>query len=233
MIYGSNPVKMSHGVLKPNILAIMQSGNLFAYALNNPIRYSDPSGLNVWLIHGTFSSPSQGWENDIGNYLTGDNGPFAGQGLDLLDWSDTGINGAGNSRGARKKAAKRLFDDVLAHHTANPDDPINLVAHSHGGNVAILATNMLAAEGIKVENLVTIGTPVREYKLDKDVTVGQHVNVYNVYDNVQTGGGGILRVFGSRDFKGAENINAKDAKGHSSMHKNQDIWKKYITPKIK
>jgi len=41
-IYGDNP-----GKLVPNKLAIMQSSNSYAYALNNPFRYFDPSGLEI------------------------------------------------------------------------------------------------------------------------------------------------------------------------------------------
>lgn len=39
MIYGDN----NTGV--PNIEAIMQSGNLYPYCLNNPVSYTDPSGM--------------------------------------------------------------------------------------------------------------------------------------------------------------------------------------------
>ena len=45
MIYGdkqSDPLGM--GFYTPNILAIMQSGNLYVYCTNNPVRYTDPTG---------------------------------------------------------------------------------------------------------------------------------------------------------------------------------------------
>jgi RHS repeat-associated protein len=47
MIYGTNPVTMGHGVMRPDILAIMQSGNLYVSMLNNPIFWIDPNGLFV------------------------------------------------------------------------------------------------------------------------------------------------------------------------------------------
>ena len=43
MIYGDNPTKMN-GILVPNMAAIGQSGNLYVYAVNNPIMFRDESG---------------------------------------------------------------------------------------------------------------------------------------------------------------------------------------------
>ena len=47
MIWGSSPVTMGHGVMRPDAWAIMQSGNLFVFGLNNPVFFVDPSGLFV------------------------------------------------------------------------------------------------------------------------------------------------------------------------------------------
>ena len=57
MVYGSNPVKWTERepderdplglntyTYKPDIMAIMQSGNLYVYGLNNPVMWIDPSG---------------------------------------------------------------------------------------------------------------------------------------------------------------------------------------------
>ena len=43
--YGDSPVEMSHGVPMPNVHAVMQSGNLYVYCMNNPVRWVDSSGL--------------------------------------------------------------------------------------------------------------------------------------------------------------------------------------------
>jgi len=64
-IYGDDPVKwnerpadpndplgLSTYTYKPDITAIMQSGNLYAFCMNNPIMYIDPSGhLSLSLVH--------------------------------------------------------------------------------------------------------------------------------------------------------------------------------------
>lgn len=69
----------------------------------------------------------------------------------------------GNSTDARSEAAANFVTRVFEWHKENPDDPIRLVGHSHGGNVAILLANLLAEKGMEVETLITIATPVREY----------------------------------------------------------------------
>jgi hypothetical protein len=46
-IYGDNPARMPSGGLLPNIHAIKQSANVYSFALNNPVRFIDSSGLFV------------------------------------------------------------------------------------------------------------------------------------------------------------------------------------------
>lgn len=47
---------------------------------------------------------------------------------------------------------------------------MGLIEHSHGGNVAIFAANLLSEEiGRQVDILITIETTVREYQLTEGV----------------------------------------------------------------
>lgn len=194
--------------------------------------YSDPSGHKVYLIHGTFSNGDT-WTDDFVDYTEG----LFHEDSEKLNWSGK------DSNDARSDAANVFVDQVYAEHQKNPDEPIRLVGHSHGGNVAIMLSNSLAKKGVKVETLITIATPVRGYKLE--TVVGQHINMYNNRDIVQNQLGVpkwkvILGVSGSRKMDGADNVRAKDAEkkgtkveAHSSMHSNISIWNKYIKPILK
>jgi len=60
MVYGDDPAAMSRGMLDleaeyylPSVLATRQSGNLYIYCINDPIRCIDPSGegaILAWLV---------------------------------------------------------------------------------------------------------------------------------------------------------------------------------------
>ncbi|MBE9918399.1 hypothetical protein G8C92_30860 [Paenibacillus donghaensis] len=153
------------------------SMNLYTYVHNNPLIYVDPTGHRVWLIHGTFSNADT-WTSDFVKYVDG----LFNESSRKLEWTGK------NSKGARSDAAEDFVNTVYQWHSKNPDEPIRLVGHSHGGNVAILLANLLAKKGMKVETLITIATPVREYKLESEV--GQHIQMYNNRDIVQMDMGG-------------------------------------------
>jgi RHS repeat-associated protein len=242
MQYGTNP-RTRYDRLVPNPFTITQAGNLYAYAMNNPIMFIDPTGLAIWLVHGTFSDTST-WSQEIRDFLVGSDSPFSGEQYFLGDWSDTGgrfNSGAGNSVEARKTAATRIFNEIVDFHNNNPNEPIRLVGHSHGGNVSILVTNMLANAGITVDTLITIATPVRhDYQLTQGIEIGQHINLYSLGDMVQGYGGSIWRGFhasSKRRDAGATNVHVYAGmigmiEVHSYMHSNVDVWKSHIIPKV-
>ena len=47
MLYGDDPLKLNNYNYAPSLAAIIQSGNLYVYAMSNPTRYTDPSGESV------------------------------------------------------------------------------------------------------------------------------------------------------------------------------------------
>ena len=58
MVFGDNPI-MKNERLVPSIHAIMQAGNLYAYCMNNPVKFADPSGLSAQSIRNIRNNPSR------------------------------------------------------------------------------------------------------------------------------------------------------------------------------
>ena len=103
VIYGDSPIKINEGkdslglnIYLPDMNAIMQSGNLYAYGLNNPIMFRDPSGeivitTTVLLIA-------------AGAVIFGTAGGFVGNGIankkGATGWSKVGYIAGGATIGA-------------------------------------------------------------------------------------------------------------------------------------
>jgi hypothetical protein len=256
MIYGDAIRQVRNASLLPNPLAIRQSSNLYEYGLSNPIKYFDPLGEDVWLVHGTspdglgtvntdFESGARQWEVNGPNPDLFKNRIQAGFGQDVhhLNWY-----GNNNERN-RELAAQSLVEDVLHVHGPNPTIPIRFIAYSHGGNVAMEAIDILYNEhGITVETLITIATPSRVGHRNS-APVGQHLNVYNTGDLTQIAGGfdnffqsgsgfGLGRMWpAGRKQPNAENIEVTtgvegwfNTYNHGIMHKNWQVWTNYIIP---
>jgi len=94
----------------------------------------------------------------------------------------------GDTHAARVSAARALANFVR-HYKFAPGEQLNIVAHSHGGNVAIAAINM--GLGHRVDNLVTLGTPsVPSYQMNGTAGFKNWVNLYSPNDKIQSHGGG-------------------------------------------
>ncbi len=105
------------------------------------------------LVPGTEWKKFGGWGEDNALYRLASE--VLGQDADgacthLFHWA------GGNSHRSRLAAAKELRDLIAGHELAE-DGKLNLVAHSHGGNVALLATNLEPAHAI--DNLITLNKP--------------------------------------------------------------------------
>ncbi len=166
-------------------------GNLnpYIYTYQNPIKYIDPNGKQTLAIHGTWSDKST-WENQnsIRNVAMT---AFGNKKSDFnFEWSGD------NTSTARTIAAAQLITRILNDRKdVDPSEPVTLVGHSHGGNVAIEAINIMVdmPEFKDVDiNLITINTPVRnQYQLNEDAQKRvDHLNVYDPKDPVQANGGG-------------------------------------------
>jgi hypothetical protein len=78
MLYGNNPQKIGNSLV-PDIYAIMQSSNLYVYCGNNPLRWSDPTGLS--------------WEDTVYGIVKAiDDNNFGG----LIGWAVKKLSGNGD-----------------------------------------------------------------------------------------------------------------------------------------
>jgi RHS repeat-associated protein len=161
----TDPLTKSYPMLTP-----------YQFASNTPIQAIDLDGLEAFYVHGTWANPntfsklSVSTINDVTNNSTSVH----------FKWS------GGNTDRARRKAARDLANHIMKNR--DPNQPLTIVGHSHGGNVGIMAANILKKRGVKVDNLITINTPVREYQLN-DGAADKHVQISHKLDPVQLNGG--------------------------------------------
>lgn len=128
------------------------------------------------IIHGTWAATSTWWQRggNFWNYVNGITGNVYGE-KDAFSWSGA------NRHEERVKAANDLITWVNSHPCTNLD----MITHSHGGNVGFLATRL----GLKIRKLITLGTPVRLEYLPDLRNIGMLYNVFSTADLVQTPAG--------------------------------------------
>jgi len=120
---------------------------------------------------------------------------------------------------ARIKAAHNLVKLIK---TYNINTPIFIIAHSHGGNVATLASHLLAQEEDnkhRIRALFTLGTPVMSNYLPNMKIIHYLYNLFSFEDIIQTVLGVSAREF--PDHKRIANlrvlVNGKEP-DHTGMH---------------
>lgn len=231
----------------------------YAFSENRVIDGIELEGLEVFPIHGTWGN-NAAWEQ----MNTGDKQPvltneikhlFGNSEVVLRELKNTqgkiqtrydkatkqdepvGWSGNNNDK-SRRQAAEEYVAFIKANYKGN--EPVTIVSHSHGGNVGILAMNMLAEDpdfkDIEL-NLITMNTPAREYQLSESAS-GQvnHFQIYNTKDIVQVSGGNNIKLgkginsggelFGAgRTFDGAINILYETAPGNGGIIGNHQGWR--------
>lgn len=172
------------------------------------------------VIHGTWPKKNGNWwkkGGDFWNYLDSKGVPLY-QGSTPFDWCGS------NSHSARDSAARNL--EFWAR---GRSENLDIYAHSHGGNVALLATRM----GLKINKLVIMGTPVRyEYPPDMN-NINKLYCVYSSSDRVQKVGGYPNTRGDGRTLADTDKIinchadrNSKNSSpGHSQLHE-PVTWKR-------
>ncbi len=159
----------------------------YGYVYGNPTSYADIYGWITYYVHGTHvSAPESGsadakFAQEFASRVWGD------KNVKFRDWDSwylPNIQGPlgemNNDKISRGLAALRLayaIRDYLATHPEECDN-VNLMGHSHGGNVIIDALAILQTWRIHVNNVAVFGTPNRpDYKIPK----GSVNTFYNVY----------------------------------------------------
>jgi len=153
-------------------------------------------GRTVFLIHGTWLTNLDNWAGRGEPIFSATYKAFGAKGRPYEEFGWSG----GNYRGHRTAAAHLLIRRIRverARVNADARIPITLVGHSHGGNVAIEAINMMVSgeyrdefRGVRM-NLMTLNTPRRrDYQLTPEARLRtKHIHVFNRRDIVQVFGG--------------------------------------------
>jgi RHS repeat-associated protein len=156
----------------------------YAFSENRIMDAIELEGLEAFFIHGTRINPSIGALSfDFGTHYFTKDQQVVRKLTPLLGniTSDTGFYWTGeNSDSGRASQAKQLVEYVLKNR--KPGEPISLVGHSHGGNVAIEAANILVKDH-KIQpneiNIVALNTPIQ-----KEITIqNKDVNLIAISAN--------------------------------------------------
>ncbi len=160
-----------------------QSWNRYAYTLNNPMKHVDPDGNLTIVMQGTSFSGALNSDFFPGGRF------FNAVGRSMNDRTVVGFRWSGGDNHASRVRAAQSLANFIRHYSFAPGETLNLVGHSHAGNVDIMAINM--GLGRPVDNLVTLGTPsTNSYRLHDPNAVRNWVHLFNSFDQVQNHGGG-------------------------------------------
>jgi RHS repeat-associated protein len=204
-----------------------QRWNRYAYARANPLRYVDPDGRLTIIVPGTWSrgviirSKNTEWAQPGTPFNRAVSETF-GEPAQVVEWPSD------NNKGARKTGAEWLQERIEAH-TFDEGESLNIVAHSHGGNVVKAYTHRPGAR--KIATLVTLGTPQRDDASVDPSKVGKYINLYTLEDDTQVEGGPWGFLTGRQD-PAAQNIDATGvAHGHGDLH-TERVWNSEVRDKV-
>ena len=177
------------------------------------------------LIHGTFSAKSaeNDWASSKSVHAKSINEQYGGEAVSFK-WSGK------NTADTRKEAGKELAKIIEGYNKKGIQ--VNVIAHSHGGNVANEALKLTNG---KIDNLVTLGTPVRsDHKADAKIIeskTNSYLNVMSNEDTVTRQGGfdtktDVTKYIGGdnafrrahRKDKDADKVLKIDGASHSELH---------------
>ncbi|MCG1054770.1 hypothetical protein KQH49_07290 [Mycetohabitans sp. B5] len=187
--------------------------------LNRPPNFIGPSeqpdnGIETILIHGTFSGTAAevGWTRPDGKHADIVRKNFGGK-VTALQWSGK------NHKLARIEAGQTLAKKIDENTRAGIIT--NVIAHSHGGNVAFEAIKQTQGN---IKQLVTLGTPIRRDHLPLEEKLREKVEHYiHISGGKDTtapiGGVDCVRSFKNCGKKmGVNNAKIKNALANTQLH---------------
>ena len=128
--------------------------NLYSFLSNSPSCVIDFLGLTTIIVHGTWADDEKWWTStgdyvsELRKYLIDD----------IHNWNGWRGN---NDHSARVEGAQLLLNEILELCKGSQDRPINIIAHSHGGNVVWLMLERLATECpcCEIGTIILLGVP--------------------------------------------------------------------------
>ena len=155
----------------------MSINPLGAIRVNDPVDMTDGDGILTILIPGTEWQRYGGWSPES-NGLFG----YGSGSTKLLCWSPSGNNDRDRIAGAE------MLREMIATHRFAPGANLKVIAHSHGGNVALAASHLGLTHEINC--LITLSKPQMDAEIYRP---GKNIrNFYNIsaagWDWIQHGG---------------------------------------------
>jgi RHS repeat-associated protein len=135
-------------------LGLAAGVNPYVYAFNDPVNLVDPTGLRTYVLHGIW--PDRTAFEDFAVALRA-----ADPATRTLSWSGRLL---GDVVPSTRPVAGRLMQQVLADLATEPlaaGEKLNLIGFSGGGLVSVTLAEMLRARGVKVDTVITMGTPAQ------------------------------------------------------------------------
>jgi pimeloyl-ACP methyl ester carboxylesterase len=182
-------------------------------AKESPMKKTDAAKSMTLLIHGTWAATASWWKKNspFWNYINQiTHNVYAGD--DPFFWSGA------NDHKARVLAADALLTWLDQH----PSEHLTIIAHSHGGNVALLASE----HQIKIDTLILLGTPIRLEYIPHLKNIKKIHNVFSTADIVQSFGtipnrrneGKTLGDSAEVENKRADNNGQGKSPAHTELH---------------
>jgi hypothetical protein len=165
--------------------------SVYAFSENRIMDAIELEGLECYFIHGTKTMRGLKTYPGVNGKMMSEKSLTRFSNLFGNTKIDQEFNWDGNlTRRSRKNAAKALAKHIEATMLGG-DEPITLIGHSHGGNVAIDAVNILVSKGLVTSdkiNIVALNTPALTVETNLEY---EDVDLYAVnadWDKIQHGG---------------------------------------------